>query len=68
MKNYLDDRWTTIRKKSIQIAAKNFLYICHQKEFLKLPLNVLADILDHPEILIANQPMLCSALMRWSKN
>lgn len=68
MENYFQDQWVNIRKDAIQISAKNFLYICHQEEFVKLPFNILNEILDHVEILIPNQTMFHSALMRWSKN
>jgi hypothetical protein len=68
LQDFLGNQWTTIRKNSIRIAAINFLYICHQTEFLKLLFAVLSDILEHSEIVIANQSMFHSALMRWSQS
>ncbi|CAF0771955.1 unnamed protein product [Adineta steineri] len=68
MEKYLGDDWPTVRKQCIQIAAKHFLYICHQEEFSGLPFNALSDILDHKDIIICNQAMLYVALHRWAIN
>ncbi|CAF1294794.1 unnamed protein product [Didymodactylos carnosus] len=63
---FLGDCWITLRKECIKTAAINSLYVCHQPEFLKIPFDVLSDILDHSDVLVPNQSMLYSALHRWS--
>ncbi|CAF1286841.1 unnamed protein product [Adineta ricciae] len=65
LEKYLSHNWATIRKQCIEAAAKYFLYVCHQADFLKLPLDVLTDILDHTGLVISNQAMLHAALQRW---
>lgn len=67
MKNELKEDWLQIRRKAIDIFAKNFAYLCHQDEFLKLQFDIIQDIFSDATIEIPNKTMGNMVLYRWIK-
>ncbi|UJR18290.1 hypothetical protein I4U23_005193 [Adineta vaga] len=65
MENELKENWLQVRRSAIEIIVKNFRYLCHQNQFLKLDYNIIQDIFCHSYLKVPSVVMANMSLNRW---